>query len=258
MTTPCVDKRTGKTFLQPSYSLNKSVQKLESGVRFTKQIGKLLEEFGVTVSRTVIVEGVTRKSGVKTKKIKVMLNASFHNLLNLYGKIGFEYCSKRNALAKFAVGYLLENQHDAINRKALALQAVQLAGKGFTISQITSKLTCRHHDVANWLKTSRKGKLANPRASVINQLPFNSWIAENAISKTGLIWEKVEKIEQVKCNDVRDVTTISNNHNFFANGFLTGNCGLVKNLSMFCEVTIGGDEKQIEDALKQLGVTTKL
>ncbi len=36
------------------------------------------------------------------------------------------------------------------------------------------------------------------------------------------------------------------------------NCGLVKNLSMFCEITTSGDEKQIEDALKQLGVTTKL
>ncbi|MFH0713896.1 MAG: DNA-directed RNA polymerase subunit B'' [Candidatus Micrarchaeota archaeon] len=36
------------------------------------------------------------------------------------------------------------------------------------------------------------------------------------------------------------------------------NCGLVKNLSIFCEVTNGTGEKPVEDALKQLGVSVKL
>ncbi len=258
MTTPCVDKRTEKTFLQPSYSLNKSIETLASGVEFTKQVEQLLKEFNVSVSKTVIVAGVTRKSGVETKKIKVMLSSSMQNLLNLYGKIGFEYCAKRSTLAKFAVGYILENQYNASKRKQLALQVVQLAGQGFTISQITLKLLCRQHDVVNWLKTSRRGSKPNPRASEIDVPSFSSWIAQHAISNNGLVWEEIEKIEQVECNDVRDVTTISNNHNFFANGFLTGNCGLVKNLSMFCEVTTGVSEKQVENALKQLGLTQRL
>ena len=36
------------------------------------------------------------------------------------------------------------------------------------------------------------------------------------------------------------------------------NCGLVKNLALFCEVTTGASEKGVEDALKQLGVSPKL
>ncbi len=36
------------------------------------------------------------------------------------------------------------------------------------------------------------------------------------------------------------------------------NCGLVKNLALFCEVTTGSSEKGVEDALKQLGVSPKL
>ncbi len=258
MTAPCVDKRTGKTFLQPSFSLNKSMQALESGILFTKQIEQLLVEFGVKLSRTVIVRGVVRKSGVETKKIKVMLSASMQNLLNLYGKIGFEYCEKRNALAKFAVGYLLENQYGASKREQLVVQVVQLAARGFTVSQIASKISCRRHDVANWLKTAARGKSVSPRVSEIDFPPFSSWIAQHAISNTGLVWEEIEKIEEVNCTDVRDVTTFSDNHNFFANGFLSGNCGLVKNLAIFCEVTIGTGEKQVDDALKQLGVSPKL
>ncbi len=36
------------------------------------------------------------------------------------------------------------------------------------------------------------------------------------------------------------------------------NCGLVKNLALFCEVTNGAGEKQVEDALKQLGISIKM
>ena len=35
------------------------------------------------------------------------------------------------------------------------------------------------------------------------------------------------------------------------------NCGLVKNLALFCEITTGTGEKQVDDALKQLGVSQK-
>ncbi len=36
------------------------------------------------------------------------------------------------------------------------------------------------------------------------------------------------------------------------------NCGLVKNLALFCEVTTGVEEKQIESSLKKMGVTLKV
>ena len=42
----------------------------------------------------------------------------------------------------------------------------------------------------------------------------------------------MDKIEEVSCPEVVDITTESENHNFFANGFLTSNCvvtQLIKN-----------------------------
>ncbi|MFH1247157.1 MAG: hypothetical protein V1644_02135, partial [Candidatus Micrarchaeota archaeon] len=260
MTTPTVDKRTGKTFLQPGFSLNKTTSLVQNGVEFAREIEEMLSKFEVQVSRVVIASGTIRKNGVETKKIKVLLRATLENLLNLYGKIGFEYCPKRRALGRFAVSYLLQNRREASKRKALVGQVLQLAATGLSSSQIAVQLNsiCRTHDIVNWLKAAKKGKNVSPRAPEIDFPSFSSWVAQNAISSDGLVWEEVEKIEEVQCSDVRDVTTASNNHNFFANGFLTGNCGLVKNLALFCEVTNGTGEKQVEDALKQFGVTSKM
>jgi len=36
------------------------------------------------------------------------------------------------------------------------------------------------------------------------------------------------------------------------------NCGLVKNLALFCEVTTGASEKPVESALKKLGLTMRV
>jgi DNA-directed RNA polymerase beta subunit len=36
------------------------------------------------------------------------------------------------------------------------------------------------------------------------------------------------------------------------------NCGLIKSLSLFCEITPGGDEKSVEKNLRNLGVTMQI
>ena len=47
---------------------------------------------------------------------------------------------------------------------------------------------------------------------------------ENAVENTGLVYETVKSIQETYAPYVCDVTTLENTHNFFANGFLTGNC----------------------------------
>ncbi|MFQ5553692.1 MAG: hypothetical protein ACE5EW_08285, partial [Thermoplasmata archaeon] len=71
LTRPTVDARDGKTFLGPSFSLNKLPSALAGGRRFAREMKYLLHEFGVRVTRTEIVRGWKRKSGEVTRKIKV-------------------------------------------------------------------------------------------------------------------------------------------------------------------------------------------
>ncbi len=256
MTAPKVDDRNGKIFLQPAFSLNKV--NAGNGLEFVEDIGELLKKFGVEIAHVKIVDGVVRKDGSATKKIKAMLKSTPENLVSLYGKIGFAYCPRRRMLARFAAEYLLTKQHMLARRMEVMEKAVALHSQGMRVSQIVAALggACRSHDVANWIKAVRKsGKRV--RVSEKDFPRFREWVAEHGLSEEGLVWETIESIEPVECSDVRDVTTLQNHHNFFANGFLTGNCGLVKNLALFCEITTGTPEEPVEAALKKMGVVMR-
>ncbi|MFH1200339.1 MAG: DNA-directed RNA polymerase subunit B'' [Candidatus Micrarchaeota archaeon] len=255
MTRPRMQKK-GRNFTSPAFSLNKTEERLEDGVAFVVQIQKMLGNFGVSIAYTRIAGGTVRRDGKATKKIKAVLSTRPESMLALYGTIGFAYCKSRQALARFGVEYCEFKQRLLSRRVLLAQQALALHADGRPIAVIASTLAVPRHSVADWLRSSRKmGSRAAVHVPASSIPSFPEFIAEHAASGEGLCWESIEKIEPVKVSDVRDVTTLTNHHNFFANGFLTGNCGLIKSLAMFCEVTSGADEKPVESALKKIGVT---
>ncbi|MDO8538737.1 MAG: DNA-directed RNA polymerase subunit B'' [archaeon] len=255
MTTPKIDKRNGKIFLQPAYSLNKAKNLEQNGLKFVEEIKQLLEEFGVKTKSAKIVYGIKRKSGIETSKIKAFIASDLENLMNLYGIIGFEYCTERKSLARFAFAYL--NEKKIMIEKRIVMQKIvlEMHNNGKTISQISNELNeIRNHDVANWLTKNKTGKI---RVSEKDFPTLSNWMRENAIAENGLVWESIESIKEIECNDVRDITTLQDYHNFFANGFLTGNCGLVKNLAILSEVTVEADEANVEETLNRFGVKLK-
>lgn len=76
-------------------------------------------------------------------------------------------------------------------------------------------------------------------------------------SNNSIKWDKIKNITETDCKQVMDITTLQDYHNFFANGFLTGNCGLVKNLCLLAEVTTESDEEPIEKLLRNMNVKLK-
>jgi len=256
MSTPRVLAVDGKTFATPCFSLNKSVEKLDGGLAFCEDVKKLLEKFNVRTSHVKVVYGIKRKDGSETRKIKFFVNSDLENLLNLYGTIGFAYSPRKRMLARFAFEYLLTKKNMLEERTALREKAFESYCNGSSKKQILEALNgrIRTHDLRNWLaKTS-----VTVRVSEKDFPKFADWIANHALSEDGLVWETVASIKQVECRDVRDITTLEETHNFFANGFLTGNCGLIKNLALFCEVSTGAEEKKVENTLRKLGVSLKL
>lgn len=255
MTRPRLQKK-GRNFTSPAFSLNKTEERLNNGIGFVQQMQRLLGNFGISVAYTKIVDGTIRKDGVRTKKIKAVLSTRPESLLALYGTINFAYCRSRKTLARFATEYLQFKQHKLSKRATIQQQAIALRATGSSVSAIASQLGLPVHSVADWLRSSKKfGAEAAVHVPASSIPSFSEFVAAHAASAEGLCWETIEKIERVKVKDVRDVTTVQDTHNFFANGFLAGNCGLIKSLAMFCEVTSGGDEKPVEQALKKIGVT---
>ncbi|WXG45041.1 MAG: DNA-directed RNA polymerase subunit B [Promethearchaeati archaeon SRVP18_Atabeyarchaeia-1] len=118
----------------------------------------------------------------------------------------------------------------------------------------------RLHDIVNWLK-----KRADPtrvRASALDTPTFDQWISRacrGLDGNAGLVWERIEATHEEQARSVpavEDVTMADENHNFFANGFLTGNCGLVKNLALMAYISVGIDDSQVAAKLFDLGVAS--
>ena len=134
-----------------------------------------------------------------------------------------------------------------------------MAIQGKKTREIIGKLavqTLKVHDVSNWIKQAKKGK--GFKANAVADFPkFNDWLREHLVAENGLCWETIESIKEKEIADVRDITTLEGYHNFFANGFLTGNCGLVKNLALLSEVTTESDEMTIEKLIRDMGVRFK-
>jgi len=89
----------------------------------------------------------------------------------------------------------------------------------------------------NWLR--KKTKAENIKIPNKGMPKFEDWQTRvtDGLSE-GLVWETIEHIEEIKKEDVRDITTVSDNHNFFANGFLTSNCVFVQLTKNGKQVTV--------------------
>ncbi|MFQ5553180.1 MAG: hypothetical protein ACE5EW_05635, partial [Thermoplasmata archaeon] len=254
LTKPAVDARNGKTFLGPSFSLNKLPSALASGRRFARQIESLLREFDVQVARTEVVRGWKRKSGEVTQKVRVHLSSQMESLRNFYARVGYQYCRDRELYARYAVAYIDLKRSMLTERTAAKSDVLGHFEEGRSVPEIRRLMGprgIRKHDVENWVKNPAGGV----RVSELDFPRFSEFIADRTagLNESGLVWESVASITPVDGTDVRDVTTWEDYHSFIGNGFLVGNCGLVKNAALVIDVSEGFDEDTVKLLLADLG-----
>src|SRR6266545_3775945 len=129
---PAIDRRYGKTFLQPAFSLNKVPDALAGGMQFVRDIRFMLREFGVRVSRITTTKGWRRKDGTVTRKIRVHLSTELHSLRNLYARVGYRYSIERERLSRYAVAYIDARSKMTRDRLAARARAAELRAAGLT------------------------------------------------------------------------------------------------------------------------------
>ena len=254
LTRPSVDRRDGKTFLQPTLSLNKVPRTVSSGLRFARQVRALLLEFGVRVARITTTMGAVRKDGTRTRKIGLHVSAAPDPLRNLYGRVGYRYCLERERLARYAVAYLDLRRSMLESRGNARSAATRLRTEGFSNAEIRRRLdtaNVRKHDLENWAAHPN----GHVRVSGLDFPAFHEFVKERTagLGGSGLVWEPLGSITPAPGDDVRDVTTREDTHSFLANGFLVGNCGLVKNCALVIDVSEGFPEDEVKLLLADLG-----
>jgi RNA-splicing ligase RtcB len=188
----------GYGFGRPTLSLNKVADLEGNGREFLQQIARLLREFGVETAGLTVHAGVIGVSGTRTVKLRLSISGKAENLQKLWGRVGFEYCADRTARSAHATQYLRRKRR-LVEREALHTNT--------PINSLWSTAYAHrvglHEDFASFMETHR----LNP--------------------PTPVIWDVVEQKEELRDfkGPVYDLTVAHPDHNFIANGFVTGNCG---------------------------------
>jgi len=217
-------------FDAPVFSMGKREDILENGKEFLNDIRLLLEDFGVKTLYINIRKRHISKKGNVTYLLDLVISPKMENLINLWGKIGFEYNYGRSFMANIALQYL-KFRRKIIKEKEMAISfsIPFLLKKGLSYKKIADRLANSNlterfiKDVCYKLK---RGKKILPRIPA--DFPdFEEFIKDRILNlgKCGLVWDKIIKIKEISHKGYVYDFTISNKfHNFIANKFVVSNC----------------------------------
>ncbi len=226
---PLVDKRKKNTTpLGPTMGINK-LKSLPVN-RLAEDIKELLKEFDVEVASILPSREFIRRNGIRTLQYILSISGKLDSLLNFYGKIGYGYAKEKQRMACHMHEYLLIKKR-IIEQRVQALQHIKLLTReGYSVSKAVREVNLdglTRESASYWL---REGVQEEHIKIPNNYLEgFEEWKKRATEDlDNGLVWETIELLETIEEEEVRDITTASENHNFFANGFLTSNCVVVQ------------------------------
>lgn len=232
----------GKTLQPPSLCQNKTETHIEDGRKFLEEIKEILEEFGVTTAKIKTAFCCYRKDGTKTYRNLLYIDSNHQNLLKLFGKIGYRYCKERAVLARHCVAYLEYRRKRFEDEQKAFEEALLLRKRGLTVKKIADELkkngfnTISKGRVNYWISCGVKNRQKIGTTTKVES--FHEWRRKASTNLgDGLVWETIATIREKPQTVLMDITTASENHNFFANGFLTGNCVRVQLLKNGRELT---------------------
>lgn len=223
-------RRKGRKFgfNSPVLTMNKNLDFVENGKKFLKDIAKLCQEFGVKTTKIQERRIIKAKNGNRTVALELVFSSSLESLLNLWSKIGYEYNQRRKALASLYSIYLRLKKRNFEKRKEILNLIPPLLDQNYSYAKIAESLESA--GFTKRLVIDFCYRIKNGYGYKIFKIPQNfitlkEFIKKYAIGKSGLCFDEIEKIEEIKNNDfVYDLTTLSENHNFIANNFLVSNC----------------------------------
>jgi tRNA-splicing ligase RtcB (3'-phosphate/5'-hydroxy nucleic acid ligase) len=230
-----------KTFMPPCFCLNKTETQVKTGTAFLNKIRTMLKEFEVETTKPKTEFAIIRKNGTKTYRTKFYIKSNHQNLINFFGKVGYRYSKERQALSRLSHEYLLIRKKQIEKQQKAFSKFKKLRKTGMSITKITKELNNSGFDTTKgtinyWV--SRKIKNKKRIGATIKTDHFNKWaLTASKGLKEGLVWETIKEIKEHPKTTLMDITTKSTNHNFFANGFLTGNCVRVKLIKNGRELT---------------------
>ena len=215
-------------FYPPLLSMNKQAGFVESGRQFLKDISKLLSGFGVETKTISQRPEQVNANGRQSYRWRLILSSRPNSLINLWGKIGFEFNRKRQRLANLAVEYIKCKAQIVTKRNRVAHQAKAMQLAGAAPSVIYDELADEHVNCRFLQRSLYEGRQTSARIGQGFET-FDAFCERitQGIEASSMVWATIAAIEPIDCADfVYDFTVAHDSHNFIANGFVVSNCGV--------------------------------
>ena len=220
----------GYSFYLPVLSMNKTKDNIASGEKFLREVSMLLGEFNVGTLKITQRKEFINDDGLVSYRLRLILSGQAKDLLNLYGRVGFEYNEKRMFLANVAVGYLRIKEAILREKRETAALAPQLYHSGEWDRQcLFDYLKSPGYISDKFIERSLYDPRETSPRSWKETMTFEEYIqkATEGLGKSGVVWERVLNISDIEYSDyVYDFTVVHPHHNFIANNFVVSNCGV--------------------------------
>jgi peptide chain release factor 1 len=193
----------------------------EQSMKFASDLRTLFSEFGVVVNAITSEASYVRKDGIRTTRYGLRFKLAEENVLKLCHKIGYRYSENKASTASLVGEYLRIKRFCREKARARLHSAQQLFSEGKSVLEISSSMAMPITTVSSWARGSVSTAII--RSTTIPE--YAKWLSfARAESDQLMVWESVVSIDTVDNQDVRDVTVESDDHSFFANGFVVHNC----------------------------------
>jgi len=225
----------------------KSQQSYSRRVVFAKQVQSLLDLFDVETGR-VGVFAFKKSSRLKSmnKVIIPFLHTSTSSTLTLLNKIGVRY-NQRKLIQCRVVGEYVRLQQRCYQKRRMDQLTEELM-------PLSTMIGCYYSAAASSSVLPSSVQFCLTMAGSLR-----SFIQQCKPGPEGTLWVPLECKQRIAPEPVMDFTTVSNNHSFVANGFVTHNCGLIKNLALGAHVRAGYDPQMlIRELLNTTGLVVDL
>ena len=240
----------GDTVQHISYEHKQSLHK------FMQDMSKIITSLGVEISR------VELKKGSDTDKWLSLYSISGknENIIKYMDIIGYRYAKTKLVKGMMASEYLKYKMSKINERDNLKNSIISMYKSEYTIRQIADKMKIRYRLVSSvveyWKKTGMSSttttnttKTTTKTLAPNDTMNYLEFYKENIV-KDDCIFIQVQKKELVDHDFVSDFTTIHDNHSFVANGFVTHNCGLVKNMALTNYISLDRNEDIVSQRIK--------
>ena len=229
MNTPSTLTNHGYNFYMPTFSINKNEKYLENGKKFLEQIKSLLKDFNIssTISYQDEQDYIYKDHSINYR-LKLFVSDSENGILKLYRQINFEYNLEKIRKANVAINFILLKQRIISEREEKSKIAVLMHGGGVSPSKIYNELVSENVNKRFLERSLYEGRSTSSRIA-FNFPTFEEFLEKSTMSlgKSGMVWDKIESIEEIDFNDyVYDLTVKDENHNFIANNLVVSNCGV--------------------------------